>query len=115
LARQEAVNVQTFRRHAAADHLGDGAGDHHGRQIGFQRRVSALHGVFGAGAHFVFAEPGDDDGKLMGRQRIGVVEHRGHRQVFTPDRTVDDHLQTLDRGEDIHRAPVSTGSVVIEH
>ena len=47
-ARQEALDVGAFGRHAAADHLGDRAGDDDRRQVGIERRVGALHRAFGA-------------------------------------------------------------------
>jgi hypothetical protein len=42
------------------------------------------------------------------------VQHRSHRQVLATDRTIDDDLQTLDGGEDVHGAPVATRAIVIE-
>ena len=58
--------------------------------------------------------PGDDDRQLVRRQRVGVVQHRGHRQVLAADRAVDDDLQALDRREDVHGAPVAAGAIVVE-
>ena len=54
-------------------------------------------------------------GKLVGRQRVGVVQHRRDRQVLAPDGAVDDHLQSLHRGEDVDGAPISAGAIVIEN
>ena len=65
-------------------------------------------------AELLLGEARDDDRQFMRRQRVGVVQHRGHRQVLAADRAVDDHLQTLDRREDVHRAPVAAGPIVIE-
>ena len=48
-ARQEALDAGAFGRDAAADHLGDGAGDDHGRQVGVERLVRPPHRVLGAG------------------------------------------------------------------
>jgi hypothetical protein len=48
------------------------------------------------------------------RQRVGVVQHRGDRQVLAAHRAVDDDLQALDRGEDVDRAPVAACAIVIE-
>ena len=58
--------------------------------------------------------PGDDDRQLVRRQPVGVVQHRGDRQVLAADRPVDDDLQALDRGERVDRAPVAAGPIVIE-
>jgi hypothetical protein len=50
-------------------------------------------------AELLLAQAGDDDRQLVRRQRVGVVQHRGHRQVLAAHRAVDDDLQALDRGE----------------
>ena len=114
-ARQEPLDIRAFRRDAAADHLGDGSGDHHGRQIRLKRLVRAFHRALGAVlAEFFLRETGDHDGQLVRRQTIGVVQHRGHRQILAADRPVDDHLQPLDRREYVHRSPVAAGAIVIE-
>ena len=114
-ARQEALDARALRRHAAADHLRDGAGDDDARQIRIKGRMGALHGAFGAvAAEFFFGQTCHHDGQFMGRQTIGVMQHRGHRQVFTAHGAIDDHLQSLDRGEDIDGAPIAARAVVIE-
>ena len=77
--------------------------------------MSPLHRPFGAGLAEIFLrETRDDDGQFMGRQRVGVVENRSDGQVLAADGAVDDDLQPLDGGEDIDRAPIAAGSVVIE-
>ncbi len=54
-------------------------------------RVRALHRALGAVlAELFLAEAGDDDRQLVRRQRVGVVQHRGDRQVLAADRAVDD-------------------------
>ena len=114
-ARQEALDVGAFRRHAAADHFGDRAGDDDAGQIGIERPVGAAHRAFGAvTAEFLLRQPRDHDRQLMRRQRVGVVQHRRHRQILAADRPVDDDLQALDRGEDVDGAPIAAGAVVIE-
>ena len=56
-ARQEALDIGSLRRDAAADHLGDRAGDHDRRQIRIEHAMRALHRAFGAGlAEFFLAE-----------------------------------------------------------
>ena len=78
-------------------------------------RVRALHGAFGAvPAEFFLAQTGDHDRQFVRRQRVGVVQHRGDRQVLAADRAVDDDLQALDGGEDVDRAPIAAGAIVIE-
>jgi hypothetical protein len=68
-ARQEAPDLPIIRHHAPANHLGDGARDHHRRQGLIQAGVGALQGLFGAGlAEFFLAEAGDHDGSLPGWQ-----------------------------------------------
>jgi hypothetical protein len=115
-ARQEALDARTLRRHAAADHLGDGAGDHDRRQFRVERLVRPRHGRFGAfAAQLLFAEAGHDDRQLVRWQAIGVVQHGRHGQILAAHGTVDDHLQALDGAEDVHGAPVPTGAVMIEH
>ena len=114
-ARQEALDVGAFGRHAAADHLGDRAGDDDGGQVRIERLVRAAHRAFGARlAELFLGESGDDDRQLVRRQRVGVVQHRRDRQVLAADRTVDDDLQALDRREDVDRAPVATGAIMVE-
>ena len=77
--------------------------------------MGALHRALGAvPAEFLLGEAGDDDRQFVRRQRVGIVQHRRHRQVLAADRAVDDDLQALDRGEDVDRAPVAAGSVVVE-
>ena len=61
----------------------------------------------------VLAQPGDHDRQFMRRQRVGVVQHGGHRQVLAADRAVDDDLQALDGAEGVDRPPVAAGAVVI--
>jgi hypothetical protein len=47
-----------FRRHAAADHLGDRTRHHHRRQFGVERAVRTLHAPFRAFApQLLFAKP----------------------------------------------------------
>ena len=77
--------------------------------------MGALHRLLGAVLpELSLRQSGDDDRKLVGRQRIGVVQHRRDRQVLASDGAVDDHLQSLDRGEDVDGAPISAGAIVIE-
>ena len=114
-ARQKAGDVGAFRRDAAADHLGNRSGHHHGGQFGVECGVGALHGAFGAfAAQLLFSQTGHHNRQLVRRQCIGVMQHRSHRQVFAAHRAVDDHLQTLDGGEHIHRTPVTTCAVVVQ-
>jgi hypothetical protein len=94
-ARQEALDVGAFGRHAAADHLGDGAGHDHGGQVRVERRVARAWRPRCRLAELFLAETGDDDRQLVRRQRVGVVQHRGDRQVLAADRAVDDDLQPL--------------------
>ena len=43
--------------------------------VGIERRVRALHGAFGAvPAEFLLGETRHDDGQLVRRQRVGVVQ-----------------------------------------
>ncbi len=115
-ARQESLDVGALRRDAAADHLGDGTGDHDSRQMRIQHRIGLLHRVLGAGlAEFLLAQTRHDDGEFVRWQPVGVVQHRGHRQVLATDRPIDDDLQPLDGAEHVDCAPVATGPVVIEH
>ncbi len=52
-------------------------------RCGIERAVGALHRPFGALlAEFFFGQAGDDDRQLVRRQRVGVVQHGGHRQVL---------------------------------
>ena len=77
--------------------------------------MRALHRAFGAGlAEFFLAEAGHDDRQFMRRQRIGVMQHRGDRQVLAADRAVDDDLHALDGGEGVDRAPIATRAIVVE-
>ena len=112
-ARQEPLDVGARRRHPAADHLGNAAGDHHRRQCGVQRLPRPRHRRLGARAHLAFAKPRHHDRQLMRRQRVGVMQHRGDRQVLATHRAVDHHLQALDRAERIDRAPIPPRPVVI--
>ena len=114
-ARQEALDVGAFGRHTAADHFRDRAGDDDRRKIGIERLVRPLHRLLGAFlAELLLGKPGDHDGQLMRRQGVGVVQHRRDRQVLATDRAVDDHLQSLDRGECVDRTPITAGTIVIE-
>ena len=77
--------------------------------------MGALHRPFRpVPAELLLGEAGDDDRQLVRGQGVGVVQHRRHRQVLAADRAVDDDLQALDRGEDVDRAPVAAGPVVVE-
>ncbi len=114
-ARQEALDVGAFGRHAAADHLGDRAGhDHAGRSGSSVACARLIAPSVPCLAEFFLAEAGDHDRQFVRRQRVGVVQHRGDRQVLAADRAVDDDLQALDRGEDVDRAPVAAGAIVVE-
>ena len=42
------------------------------------------------------------------------MQHRRDRQILAADGAVDDDLQALDRGEDVNRAPIAAGPIVIE-
>ena len=101
-ARQEALDACSLRRHTAADHLGDGTGDDHTRHRRIEHLVGAAHGALGAMlAEFFLGEAGDDDGQFMRGEGVSVVQHRGDGQVLATHRAVDDHLQSLDGGEDV--------------
>jgi hypothetical protein len=114
-ARQEALDVGALGRNPAADHLGDRAGHDHRGQLGIEHLVGPAHGALGALlAQLFLGQPGDDDRQLVRRQRVGVVQHRGHRQVLAAHRAVDDDLQPLDRREDVDAAPVTAGAVVVD-
>ncbi len=92
-AGKEPLKAGAFRRHAAADHLGDRTGHDDARQIGIERGVSALHRALGAMPPELFlGEAGYDDRQFVRRQRVGIVQHRRHRQILAADRTVDDDL-----------------------
>ena len=113
-ARQKADQVGALGRDAAADHLGDRAGDHHRRQVGVEHGVGLLHGPFGAfAAQLFFSQTGDHNRQLVRWQCVGVMQHRGDRQVLAADRAVDHHLQALDGRENIDRAPVTACAVVV--
>ena len=113
-ARQKSLDIGAFRRHAAANHLRNRSCNHDAGLVVGKGRVRALHGTFRAVLpQFLFAEPGHNDWQLVRRQAIGVVQHRGDRQVLAADWTVDNDLQALDRSEHVNRAPVAAGSIVI--
>ena len=114
-ARQEPLNAGAFRGHPAADHLGDRAGDDDARQVGIERLVRAAHRAFRAvAAEFFFRKAGDDDRQFVRRQRVGIMQHRRDGQVFAAHRAVDDDLKSLYRGENVNRAPIAAGPIVIE-
>ena len=74
-ARQKPLNIGALRRYAAADHFRDGPRHDHRRKGGIKRVPSPLHSAFGAvAAKLFFAQPCDDDGQFMGRQRVGIVQ-----------------------------------------
>ena len=50
----------------------------------------------------------------MRRQRVGVMQHRGDRQILAADRAVDDDLHALHRGEGVDRTPIATRAIVVE-
>ena len=73
------------------------------------------HGAFGAFApELFFGQAGHDNGQLVWRQCVGVVQYRRDRQVFTAHRAIDNHLQALDGGEHIHRPPVAASAIVVK-
>lgn len=101
-------------RHAAPDHLGDRAGDHHGGALVIQGGVGATHRLFGPLlTQFLLAQTGDDHRQLMRRQPVGIVQNGGHREVLAADRAVDDDLQALDGREDVDGAPITAGAVEV--
>ena len=115
-AGDEAPEVGAFRRDAAADHFGDAAGDHHRRHRLVAGAGGAAHRPLGAGhREIVLRQTGHDDRQFVRRQRVGVMQHRGHRQVFAADRPVDHHAQALHRGEGVNRAPVAARPVMVLH
>ena len=113
-ARQKTLDIGTHRRHAAADHLGNRPRDNNARQGRVQHTPSALHRAFGSIAAKLFlAQSRGHDGQFMRRQTIGVMQHAGHRQVFTTHRPIDDDLQSLHRGKGIDRTPITTRAIMI--
>ena len=84
-------------------------------RYGIEHAMRALHRAFGAGlAEFFLAETGDHDRQFMRRQRVGIMQHRGDRQILAADRAVDDDLHALDGGEGVDRAPIATRAIVVE-
>ena len=103
-----------FGDDAAADHFGDGAGNHHRGPTRVQGGVGAGHGRLGAGAaQLDLAQAGDDDGPLVGRQGVGVMQDGRDRQVLAAHGAVDDHLQPLDGAEAVDGTPIATGPVEV--
>ena len=77
--------------------------------------MGALHGAFGAlAAQLLFSQTRDHDRQLVRRKRIAVMQHRSDREVLAAHWAIDDDLQALDGGEDIHRAPVATRAIMVE-
>ena len=78
--------------------------------------MRALHRAFGAVlAEFFLGQSRDHDRQFVRRQRVGIMQDRGDRQVLAADRAVDDDLHAFDRGEDINRAPIAAGAIMVEH
>ena len=50
----------------------------------------------------------------MRRKAVGIMQHRCDRQVFAADRTVNNHLESLYRGERVNCAPIATGAVMVD-
>ena len=81
-----------------------------------QGGVGTAHGAFGAfTSELFFGQAGHHDRHFMRRQCIGVMQHRCHRQILATHRSVNHHLQAFDGGEYIHRSPIATGAVVVQH
>ncbi len=113
-ARQETMDVGPFGRHAAADHLGDRAGDHHGGTLWIQGRVGVTHRRLGPLlAQLLLAQTGDDHRQLVRRQPVGIVQNGGHREVLAADRAVDNDLQAPDGREHVDGAPITAGAVEV--
>jgi hypothetical protein len=49
----------------------------------------------------------------MWRQTIGVMQYRGHRQIFTTDWAIDNDLQTFDGTKRVNCAPISARAIMI--
>ena len=61
-AGQEPLDVGALGCDAAPDHLGDGAGHHHSRQLRVEGGMGALHGPFGAlTSELLLRQSGDHD------------------------------------------------------
>ena len=55
--------------------------------------MGAAHGTLSAfPAQLFFSQTGHHNGQLMGRQRVGVVQHRCDGQVLASHGTIDDDL-----------------------
>ena len=92
-AGQKTLDVRACRCDTATDHLGNGACHHDRWQIRVQRRMGAAHGAFRAfAAQLLLSQPGHHNGQLMGRQCVGVVQHRCDGQVLASHGTIDDDL-----------------------
>ena len=114
-ARQETLDIGVLGRDAAADHLGDGTGDHHAGFLGVKHLVCAPQGTLGAAlSEFFFGQAGNHDRQLVRGERVGVVQHRGDGQILATHRAVNNHLQALDRREHVHRAPIAASAIVVE-
>ena len=113
-ARQKALDVGAHRGHAATDHLGNRSGHDDRWQRRIKRFPGAAHRPLCAVAPQLFlTQTRHHDGQLMRRQAIGVMQDRGHGQVFAAHGAVDHHLQTFDRAKGIDRAPVAPGPVMV--
>ena len=78
--------------------------------------MGALHGPFGAlTAELLLRQSGDHDRQFVWRQGIGVMQHRGHRQVLATHGPVDHHLQAFDGGKDVDGTPVAARTIVVKH
>ena len=114
-ARQEALDIGVFGRNATTDHLGNRAGDHDARLLGVQRLMRAPQSTLGTAlSEFFLGQAGNNDRQFMRGERVGVVQYRGHGQVFATHRTINNDLQALDRREHIHGTPVSASAIVVE-
>ena len=78
--------------------------------------MGTAHRAFGPVlTEFFLAQPRYNDWEFMRRERVGVVQYRGDRQILATDWAVDDDLQTLDRGEGVNRPPITAGSIVVKY
>ena len=112
--RKEPLNCCSLWRNATANHLGNRTSYNDRRQSRIQGFPCTLHcPLCPVTTQFFFAKASGHNGQFMWGQRVSIVQDRCNRQIFAPNRAINNNLKPLNCAKRIDGSPISTRTIMI--